>query len=64
MARVAPVKVGLVGSGAISKSYLSSMINNFYFRCCWLFRYYSERSKNRAEEFSIEQLTNEEIFNN
>ena len=29
MARVAPVKVGLVGSGAISKSYLSSMINNF-----------------------------------
>ena len=23
-----------------------------------------ERSKNRAEEFGIEQLTNEEIFNN
>jgi predicted dehydrogenase len=65
MARVAPVKVGLVGSGAISKSYLSSMINNFSILdvvgCSDII---PERSKNRAEEFGIEQLTNEEIFNN
>src|SRR5690554_3578352 len=65
MARVAPVKVGLIGSGAISKSYLSSMINNFSILdvvgCSDII---PERSKNRAEEFGIEQLTNEEILNN
>ena len=65
MARVPPVKVGLIGSGAISKSYLSSMINNFSILdvvgCSDII---PERSKNRAEEFGIEQLTNEEIFNN
>ena len=63
MAKVPPVKVGLIGSGSISKTYLRNMTQEFSILdvvgCSDII---PERSKNRAEEFNIKQLTNEEIY--
>ncbi len=58
------VKVALIGSGMISWTYLNNMIRNFEILevvgCSDLIE---ERSRQRAEEFGIRQMTNEEIFN-
>ena len=58
-----PVKVGLIGSGIISWTYLDNMINRFdsveVVGCSDLI---PERSAARAEEFGIRQMTNQEIY--
>lgn len=58
------VKVGLIGSGDISWTYLQNMTENFgildVVGCSDLI---SERSAERAERFGIKQMTNEEILN-
>ena len=60
---IQPLKVGLIGSGAISYTYLNTMVNTFdileVVGCSDLI---PERSKARAELFGIRQMTNEEIF--
>ena len=64
MAKVKPVKVGLIGSGAISYTYLTNLTNTFSIidmvGCSDLI---PERSKARSELFGIRQMTNEEILN-
>ena len=63
MAKVSPVKVGLIGSGAISKTYLRNMTQEFsILEVVGCSDIIPERSKNRAEEFGIKQMTNEEIY--
>ena len=58
-----PVKVGLIGSGIISWTYLDNMVNRFdsveVMGCSDLI---PERSAARAEEFGIRQMTNQEIY--
>ncbi|HIS49484.1 MAG TPA: Gfo/Idh/MocA family oxidoreductase [Candidatus Gallacutalibacter pullistercoris] len=58
------VKTALIGSGAISKSYLTNMTQKFHVLdvvgCSDII---PERSAKRAEEFGIRQMTNEEIWN-
>ena len=59
-----PLKVGLIGSGAISGTYLKNMINRFEILdvvgCSDII---PERSAKRAEEFGIKDMTNEQILN-
>ena len=61
---IKPVKVALIGSGAISYTYLNTMVNTFgildVVGCSDII---PERSKARAEQFGIRQMTNEEILN-
>ena len=63
MSKRKPVKVGLIGSGEISGIYLKNMTQMFSILevvgCSDLI---GERSRRRAEEFSIRQMTNEEIL--
>jgi predicted dehydrogenase len=58
-----PYKVALIGSGAISYTYLDNMCRRFdildVVGCSDII---PERSKARAEEFGIRQMTNEEIL--
>jgi len=59
-----PVKVALIGSGAISYTYLKTLSGGFNIvelvGCSDII---PERSKARAETFGIRQMTNEEILN-
>ena len=61
--KITPVKVGLIGSGQISWTYLNNMINRFKILdvvgCSDII---SERSEERAKEFNIKNMTNEEIL--
>ena len=61
--KVPPIKIGLIGSGAISGTYLNNMINRFSILdvvgCSDII---PERSKKRAEEFNIRDMTNDEIL--
>ena len=56
-------KVGLIGSGSISYTYLNNLTKTFSITdvvgCSDLI---PDRSASRAEEFGIRQMTNEEIF--
>ena len=58
------IKAALIGSGAISEKYLGNIINKFHVidlvGCSDII---PERSKNRADEFGIRQMTNDEILN-
>jgi len=58
-----PIKVGLIGAGQISGTYLNNMINRFQILevvgCSDII---PERSAARAAEFGIRQMTNEEIL--
>jgi len=59
-----PIKVALIGSGAISHTYLKNMINRFsILEVVGCSDIIPERSKKRAEEFNIRDMTNEEILN-
>lgn len=62
--KIKPVKVGLIGSGEISWTYLTNMTNLFEILevkgCSDII---PERSANRAKEFNIRNMTNEEILN-
>jgi len=62
--KVQPIKVALIGSGAISHTYLNNMTKKFKILdvvgCSDII---PERSAKRAEEFNIRQMTNEEILN-
>lgn len=62
--KITPIKVGLIGSGAISHTYLNNMIRRFEILevkgCSDII---PERSANRAKEFNIRDMTNEEILN-
>lgn len=58
-----PVKTALIGSGTISEEYLKNMVNRFdIFEVAGCSDIIPERSKNRAEQFGIRQMTNEEIL--
>ena len=63
MAGIKPIKIGLVGSGAISYTYLNTLTSGFsaveVAGCSDLI---PERSKARAELFGIRQMTTEEIM--
>ena len=63
MSKIKPVKIGLVGSGAISYTYLNTLTSGFsaveVVGCSDLI---PERSKARAELFGIRQMTTEEIL--
>ncbi|MCL2099547.1 MAG: Gfo/Idh/MocA family oxidoreductase [Oscillospiraceae bacterium] len=60
---VKPVKVGLIGSGAISGTYLNNMINRFkILEVVGCSDIIPERSAKRAEEFNIRDMTNEQIY--
>lgn len=58
-----PVKVGLIGSGIISYTYLDNLVRRFdsveVVGCSDLI---DERSAGRASEFGIRKMTNDEIF--
>ena len=58
------IKVGLIGSGQISDTYLHNMINRFNITevvgCSDII---PERSKNQAEKYNIRNMTNVEILN-
>ncbi|MDR2572230.1 MAG: Gfo/Idh/MocA family oxidoreductase [Oscillospiraceae bacterium] len=60
---IKPVKIGLIGSGAISYTYLNTLTSGFaaveVVGCSDII---PERSKARAKLFGIRQLTNDEIF--
>jgi predicted dehydrogenase len=60
---IKPVKIGLIGSGAISYTYLNTLTSGFaaveVIGCSDLI---PERSKARAELFGIRQMTTEEIL--
>ena len=60
---ITPIKVGLIGSGAISCTYLDTMIHTFdildVVGCSDII---PERSARRAELFGIRQMTNQEIY--
>ncbi|MGI6201653.1 MAG: Gfo/Idh/MocA family protein [Christensenellales bacterium] len=60
---ISPIKVGLIGSGAISCTYLDTLVNTFdiveVVGCSDLL---PQRSASRAETFGIRQMTNEQIF--
>jgi len=59
-----PIKVGLIGAGAISGTYLNNMINRFaILEVVGCSDIIPERSAKRAEEFKIRDMTNEEILN-
>jgi predicted dehydrogenase len=62
--KIKPLKVGLIGSGQISGTYLNNMINRFkileVIGCSDII---PERSAERAKEFNIKNMTNEEIYN-
>ncbi len=64
MAAPKKVKVALIGSGAISRTYLENMCDVFSILdvvgCSDII---AGRSAQRAEEFGIRQMTNEEIWN-
>ena len=59
-----PVKIALIGSGAISYTYINTLTSEFkivdFVGCSDLI---PERSKARAETFGIRQMTNDEILN-
>lgn len=63
MPQVKPVKVGLIGSGAISGIYLENMTRTFSILdvvgCSDII---PERSQARAQEYGVRQMTNEEIL--
>ena len=63
MGKIKPVKIGLVGSGAISYTYLNTLTSGFsaveVVGCSDLI---PERSKARAELFGVRQMTTEEIM--
>ena len=63
MSQVKPMKTALIGSGAISGIYLKNLSQTFHITdlvgCSDII---PERSKARAEEFGIRQMTNEEIL--
>ena len=59
-----PIKVGLIGSGAISGTYLNNMINRFeILEVVGCSDIIPERSAKRAEEYGIRDMTNEQILN-
>jgi predicted dehydrogenase len=59
-----PIKVALIGSGAISGTYLKNMMTKFsILEVVGCSDIIPERSAKRAEEFGIRQMTNEEILN-
>lgn len=64
MPAIKPVKIGLIGSGDISWTYLQNLKETFAITdivgCSDIVE---ERSRERAEEFGIRQMTNEEILN-
>ena len=61
---VNPVKVGLIGSGAISGTYLNNMTKRFkILEVVGCSDIIPERSAKRAAEFGIRDMTNEEILN-
>ena len=63
MSRVQPIKTALIGAGTISGIYLKNLTETFHITdmvgCSDII---PERSKIRAEEFNIRQMTNEEIL--
>ncbi|MCL2814075.1 MAG: Gfo/Idh/MocA family oxidoreductase [Oscillospiraceae bacterium] len=60
---IKPVKVGLIGSGQISGTYLNNMINRFkILEVVGCSDIIPERSKARAAEFNIRDMTNEQIL--
>lgn len=63
MAAIKPIGVGLIGSGMISQTYLDNMCGRFdILRVVGCSDLIPERSANRAEQYKIRQMTNEEIF--
>jgi predicted dehydrogenase len=61
--KIKPLKVGLIGSGQISGTYLNNMINRFkILEVVGCSDIIPERSKARAEEFKIRDMTNEQIL--
>jgi predicted dehydrogenase len=60
-----PVKVGLIGSGKISYTYLNTLVRGGFtiVDMVGCSDEVAERSKMRAEAFGIRQMTNEEILN-
>ena len=63
MGKIKPIKIGLVGSGSISYTYLNTLTSGFsaveVVGCSDLI---PERSKARSELFGIRQMTTEEIM--
>ena len=61
---IKPIKVGLIGAGQISHTYLSNMINRFKILdvvgCSDII---PERAASRAKEFGIRHMSNEDIYN-
>jgi predicted dehydrogenase len=63
MGRLKRIKAALIGSGAISKNYLSNIKNNFnIIELVGCSDIIPERSAEKAAEYGIRQMTNEEIF--
>lgn len=62
--KIKTVKAGLIGSGQISWTYLNNMINKFeILEVVGCSDIIPERSANRAAEFGICDMTNEQILN-
>jgi len=60
---VKPLGVGLIGAGMISGTYLENMVERFdILRVVGCSDIIEERSKGKAQEYGIKQMTNEEIL--
>jgi len=58
------LKVGLIGAGEISETYLNNMINRYkVLEVVGCSDIIPSRSKNRAKQFKIKDMTNEDIYN-
>ena len=63
MAELKRIKTALIGSGAISGTYLKNITGKFHvIELVGCSDIVPERSKARAEEFGIKQMTNDEIY--
>jgi len=61
--KITPIKVGLIGSGQISWSYLNNIIKYYeILEVVGCSDIIPERSANRAAEFDIRDMTNEQIY--
>ena len=61
--KITPIKVGIIGSGQISHTYLNNMVNRFQIlEVAGCSDIIAERAAQRAKEFGIRHMTNEEIY--
>jgi predicted dehydrogenase len=61
---IKPVKVGIIGAGVISYTYLENLINTFSItQVAGISDQIEEKAAERAKQFGVRKMTNEQIYN-